>query len=104
MNWLFDFLFLFLGMGLTEAVIKPLAKRFVTSQINKVLPAALEFLDLNMPEMIFQYTGSQMNHAMRLKLEDLLGRTATQSEIDTVFQTYDARISSDFHHEIGIQG
>jgi hypothetical protein len=103
MHWIFDISLAFLVIGLTEAIVKPIAKGLVERQLRKILPVAMEYLDLSMPEMIFQYTGEQMNTALKMKLEDVLGRSISQSELDYVFKTYDPRISSDYHHEIGSQ-
>jgi hypothetical protein len=96
-----DALIAFAILGVTEAVVKPVAKLIVQNRLRKYLPVALEFLDLSMPEMIFQYTGNQMNTALKMKLEDTFGKPVSQRDLDAVFNIYDPRISSDFHHEFG---
>ena len=54
-----DLAIVFLGLGITEAVIKPLAKRFVQRRILKAAPAILREVDRHLPELLTLPTGDR---------------------------------------------
>ena len=54
-----DLAIIFLTLGITEAIIKPLAKRFVQRRILKAAPAILRAVDARLPELLALPTGDR---------------------------------------------
>lgn len=85
----------FLTIGFIEAVIKPIAKRFVQRRILRVAPAVFELLDRQMPQLVTQLDGAQLTAIVRHKLESLTGESWSSPEIETIFSLYDPRVTAD---------
>jgi hypothetical protein len=83
--------------GLQEAVIRPVANRFTKRRIIKYAPAAMQFLDEQMPRMIIQNDSETMEALLTERLELVTGESWKKSEIDELFSIYDARITADKH-------
>ena len=101
MNWLLDVTTAFLLLGLTEAVIKPIAKRFVQRRLIQHAPTLLRFLDAQMPSLLQAYRGQELEQVVRTQLEKLTGESWAGENIDEVFRLYDPRITADRLHERG---
>lgn len=97
MDLLFDALIGFVLLGITEAVIKPLAKYVVSSKIRQYGPAVFDFLDKNMPELLIQYNGEQLAEIVKHKLQDVSGAPVTTQDIERLFQLYDPRLTANLH-------
>jgi hypothetical protein len=95
MRFLIDGAIAFLLLGITEAVIKPIAKQWIKRKIIKFAPVAFEILDKEMPELLKAYNGKQLEQVVRAKLETLTGESWSDSDIDEVFKLYDPRITAD---------
>jgi hypothetical protein len=87
----------FLMMGAIEAVIKPIAKRFVQRRLLAVAPAVLALLDQQMPQLLGQLNGEQLELVVRRKLESLTGESWSEKEISQLFELYDPRITANQH-------
>lgn len=85
----------FLTLGVIEAVVKPIAKRFVQRRILRVAPAVFELLDRQMPQLMTQLNGAQLTEIVRHKLETLTGEPWSSPEIESIFSLYDPRITAD---------
>lgn len=85
----------FLTLGFIEAVIKPIAKRFVQRKVLKYSPILLEYLDKQMPQLLGRYSGAELEQIVNAKLEELTGETWNKSELDQVFGIFDIRVTAD---------
>jgi hypothetical protein len=85
----------FLTLGFIEAVVKPIAKRFVQRKVLKYTPALLEYLDGQLPRLLGQYNGKELEQIVNAKLEELTGETWSKAELDQVFGIFDVRITAD---------
>jgi hypothetical protein len=85
----------FLTLGLIEAVVKPIAKRFVQRKVLKYAPTLFEYLDKQMPRLLGQYDGKELEQIVNAKLEELTGETWSKAELDQVFGIFDVRITAD---------
>ena len=97
LDWAFDLSVSFLLLGIVEAVVKPIAKRWVQRRILRSAPAALELLDRQLPQLFGQLNGKQLQDVVRHKLETLTGEQWSDREIDQVFSLYDPRITANQH-------
>lgn len=95
MNYIFDIIGAFLMLGFMEAVVKPIAKRFIQRKILKYSPIALEALDKQLPQLLGKYSGAELEQIIKTKLEDLTGETWNKDELDQVFGVFDIRITAD---------
>jgi hypothetical protein len=85
----------FLTLGFTEAVIKPIATRWVRRKVIKYGPVVLGLLDTQMPNLLKEHDGKQLEQIVRTKLEGLTGESWSEEELDEVFMMYDPRITAD---------
>lgn len=95
MKIVIDLLLAFGGIGLVEAVIKPVAKRWTQRRILAVAPSVLTLLDRQMPELLKQLDGNQLEQIVRHKLETLTGESWQNRDIEPIFKLYDPRITAD---------
>ena len=91
LHWTLDLLLAFLLLGFTEAVIKPIATRFVRRRILGVAPHIFGVLDPIMPELVGTLDGPQLERYVRKKLEELTGEDWQTENLDALFQMYDPR-------------
>lgn len=101
MRIVIDLLVAFLVLGVVEAVIKPIAKRFVQRRLLQHAPTLLGFLDAQMPSLLQAYRGQELEQVVRTQLEKLTGESWAGENIDEVFRLYDPRITADRLHERG---
>ena len=95
MRLILDLTLTFAGIGLVEAVIKPIAKRWAQRRILAAAPAVLELLDRQMPDLLKQFNGQQLEQIVRHKLESITGESWAQQSIEPIFRLYDPRITAD---------
>ena len=88
----------FLAMGLVEALVKPIAKRFVQRRLLRHAPAVLTFLDHQMPTLLMAYRGHELEQVIRTQLEKLTGESWQGANLDPLFRLYDPRITADRLH------
>ena len=60
MEFLIDAIFFFLGMGFTQAIVKPLAVGFFRSTTSVLLPKLFDRLDPILPESILKMDSKQL--------------------------------------------
>lgn len=88
----------FLTMGITEALIKPIAKRFMRRRLMRWAPTVLTFLDHQMPSLLQAYRGAELEQVVRTQLEKLTGESWAEEDLSPLFQLYDPRITADRLH------
>ena len=93
-----DLLIGFLALGLTEAVIKPLAKRWTQRRLMRWAPTLFNFLDHQMPSLLKAYRGAELEQVLRSQLEKLTGENLADQSLDPLFRLYDPRITADRLH------
>lgn len=95
MRFIVDLFIGFLSIGFVEAVVKPVAARFVRRQIEAVAPAVLEEIDRCLPELLLSGGRETIESFAKDMLESELKRNVQQGEIDALFQILDVRIAAD---------
>jgi hypothetical protein len=95
MNFLLDLGFTFLMLGFMEAVVKPIAKRFVQRKVLRYSPIVLAYLDKQLLQLLGKYTGPELEQIVNAKLEELTGEPWNKSELNEVFKIFDVRIAAD---------
>jgi hypothetical protein len=85
---LIDGLIAFLFMGLTEAVIKPLAKAVIDRPLRKALPYVYERLDDEMPTLLRTASPEVMTAEIASTIAQATGNPATARQIDQVVALY----------------
>jgi hypothetical protein len=98
MRSLIDIAIGFLAMGLTEALIKPIAKRFVQRRLLRHAPTLLTYMDQQMPTLLQVYRGQELEQVLRTQLETITGESWAGASLDALFQLYDPRITADRLH------
>lgn len=96
-DFIFAALIGFVSIGIQEVLIKPIAARFIKRKILKYAPAAMQFLDEQMPRMIIQSSSEGINELLRSRLESVTGEEWGDREINEMFRIYDPRITADKH-------
>ena len=100
MAMLLDLSLAFLMLGFVEAVIKPIARKFVQRNLITALPAVFEALDPIMPELIRQYSASELEGIVRGYLTKHTGEDWSERSVDVFFQLYDPRRNAArYHHD-----
>ena len=93
-----DLTIAFLAMGLTEALIKPFAKRWTQRRLLRWAPTMFNFLDHQMPTLLQAYRGAELEQVLRTQLENLTGESWADQSLDPLFRLYDPRITADRLH------
>lgn len=85
----------FIAIGLTAAIITPIAKRVVKRRLIRWAPTAMDILDREMPQLFGNRSGQELTDMLRTQLETLTGESWSDSDLDQVFELYDPRITAD---------
>ena len=88
---LLDLAIAFTLLGITEAVIKPLAKRFVQRRILKAAPAILRAVDARLPELLTLPTGEALEARVRSIAEEVTGESWASDDLGPLFELFDLR-------------
>lgn len=94
-----DLLLAFVGLGIVEALIKPIAKRWVQRRLLAAAPAVMELLDRQMPQLLTQFDGAQLEELVRHRLEQATGESWTGKDVEPIFRLYDPRITANRLHQ-----
>ena len=86
-----SFLIAFLTLGLTEAVVKPVAKRWVQRRILKAAPAILREVDLRLPELLTLPSGAALEARVRTIAEEVTGESWATDDLGPLFTLFDLR-------------
>lgn len=88
---LIDLLLVFIGIGITEAVIKPIAKRWVRRRILRAAPAILRAIDAQLPELLILPTGEALEAQVRTIAEQVTGESWATDDLGVLFELFDLR-------------
>ena len=86
-----NLLWTFVLLGLVEAVIKPLAKRWVQRRILKAAPAILRAIDAHLPELLALPTGEALEARVRTIAEEVTGESWATDDLGPLFELFDLR-------------
>jgi hypothetical protein len=95
MRILLDLTLAFLALGVIEALIKPIAKRFIQRRILRAAPLVFEQLDPYMPALLQQCSGAEIEQIVRTKLEILTGESWAGDDLTLFFRLFDPRLAAD---------
>ena len=95
MRWLLDLAVAFLALGVLEAVVKPLARRFVQRRILSVAPLLFRQLDPLLPGLLQRCSGAELEQVVRQKLEALTGESWATDNLEPLFALFDLRAAAD---------
>lgn len=85
---LLDGFIAFLVLGLTEAVIKPLAKAAIDRPLRRALPYVYERLDAEMPTLLRTADPEVMAAEIAASIAQATGNPATARQINQVVSLY----------------
>jgi hypothetical protein len=97
LQWPLDLALSFVLLGLMEALVKPIAKRWTQRRLLRHAPSALALLDRQLPQLLGQLNGQQLAEVVRHKLESLTGESWSDRELDQLFSLYDPRLTANHH-------
>lgn len=95
MKWAAEIIIAFLTLGFLEAVIKPVAKRFVQGKILRYAPVVFEAIDPVMPELMTQFDGAEIEEIVRTRFEELTGESWKDVNLAPFWSLYDVRRAAD---------
>ena len=81
----------FLTLGITEAVIKPVAKRWIQRRILRAAPVILREVDRRLPELLTLPTGAALESRVRSIAEDVTGESWATDDLRPLFTMFDLR-------------
>jgi hypothetical protein len=99
MRWLLDLAVAFLALGVIEALVKPLARRFVQRRILAAAPLLFRQLDPLLPALLQRCSGAELEQVVRRKLEALTGESWRGEDLAPLFALFDPRAAAD--HALG---
>lgn len=91
MRYIFDGILVFIGLGLTEALVKPLAKRFVQRRLLAAAPLVLREIDRRLPELIQLPTPDAVEARVRELAEQATGENWAGADLGPLFELFDLR-------------
>ena len=86
-----DLLIAFVMFGLVEAVIKPIAKRWVRRRIIRAAPVILRAIDARLPELLALPTGEALEAQVRTIAEQVTGESWATDDLGPLFELFDLR-------------
>ena len=86
-----DLAIIFLTLGITEAIIKPIAKRVVQRRILKAAPAILRAIDARLPELLTMPSGEALEAQVRSIAEQVTGESWATDDLGPLFELFDLR-------------
>ena len=92
---LIDLAIIFIGIGLTEAVVKPVAKRWVQRRILRAAPVILRAIDAHLPELLTLPTGAALESRVRSIAEEVTGESWAEDDLGPLFEMFDLRKAAD---------
>ena len=90
-----NLLWAFVLLGLVEAVIKPVAKRWVRRRILRAAPAILREVDRRLPELLTLPTGAALESRVRSIAEEVTGESWATDDLGPLFEMFDLRKAAD---------
>lgn len=96
MRFLFDAAAAFMMLGLVEAVVKPIARRYMRRKIIAYAPNVLKVLDQKLPQLLADgATGADVEAYVRRQLEALTGESWADADVGPIFELFDPRALAD---------
>lgn len=89
-----NLLWAFVMLGLVEAVVKPLAKRWVQRRILAAAPAILRAIDAQLPELLTLPTGAALESRVRTIAEEATGESWAEDDLGPLFAMFDLRCAA----------
>lgn len=86
-----DLLISFTVLGLIEAVIKPLAKRWVQRRILQAAPSVLREVDRRLPSLLALSSGAALEAQVRDIAEEVTGESWATEDLGPLFALFDLR-------------
>lgn len=95
-----DLVLVFLGLGITEAIIKPIAKKFIQRRILNAAPNILREVDRRLPELLTLPTGEALEARVRSIAEEVTGESWATDDLGPLFTLFDLRraVSAETRH------
>ena len=90
-----NLLWTFVLLGLVEAVVKPVAKRWVQRRILKAAPVILREVDRRLPELLTLPTGAALESRVRTIAEEVTGESWATDDLGPLFTMFDLRKAAD---------
>ena len=91
MRALVDAIWVFIGLGVTEAIVKPIAKRWVQRRVVQAAPLVLQKMDSILPELINMPDGLAVEEKVRAIAEEVTGESWDNIDVDLLFNLFDLR-------------
>ena len=95
MHWLIDLALAFGLLGLSEALVKPIAKRLVQRRLLAAAPLVFEHLDPLMPGLLRCCSGAEVEGVVRRQLEAITGESWASDDLGPLFALFDPRAAAD---------
>lgn len=84
-------LWAFVLLGLVEAVVKPVAKRWIQRRILRAAPVILREVDRRLPELLTLPTGAALEARVRSIAEEVTGESWATDDLGPLFTMFDLR-------------
>jgi hypothetical protein len=94
-NWFLDVAIGLAVLGITEALIKPVAKRIAQRKLMLVAPHVLRALDHQLPEILTDGDGPALEDYVRRRFELLTGESWASADLTPFWQQFDPRVTAD---------
>ena len=90
-----NLLWAFVLLGLVEAVVKPVAKRWIQRRILRAAPVILREVDRRLPELLTLPTGAALESRVRTIAEEVTGESWATDDLGPLFTMFDLRKAAD---------
>lgn len=94
MHLALDLAIAFLVLGVVEAFIKPIAKRWVQRRLLDATPAVLQQIDALLPELVLSCDGPELESRVRAAFEQATGESWAEADLNPFFALYDIRLAA----------
>lgn len=91
MRFLVDGAIAFAMLGFTEAVIKPIAKRWVQRRVLAAAPLVLKHLDDRLPALLLSTDPEGVESYVRGLFEEATGEDWSTADLNPFFRLFDIR-------------
>ena len=91
MRFLLDAILAFLVLGVTEAVLKPIAKRWVQRRMLAAAPVVLKHLDERLPSLLLISDANGVESYVRELFEEATGEDWSTADLNPFFRLFDIR-------------
>lgn len=88
LRFFIDGIIAFIVLGISEAIVKPLAKAAIERPLKQALPAIFEKLDDEMPKLLITATPEVMTSKIASTIASATGNEATARQIEKVVELY----------------